>query len=619
MKNIVLVDSENNFLGKKFIKTENFVKRNIKQHKVEKKDFLDVIKLINTIGYEADILKYNEKTNDFIMCHPNNFSKFASYLIRDYTPTVFITKDLINRGIDEVFPDFKKTFYRDLLNRTEQGEKFKIKLKFYEDKKLLYSFNQSLTKYKDYILILTAPQEEFELNNPQDYSLFDSSQQGMAIIQDQKFVKINQSFQTITNFTQEELKEKNINQLMNRYLKKNEKKEWNDIYNSLLNHEIPYYEHEIENPIEDTYFNSYCICENYNGKPALFLTIIDITESKRSEKRANTLMTETEQVAYVFWDSINYYTWTNQIYDILEIKPGIFSKQDNILASFMNEANREKLDLAEREAYINFSDFRIKSKVDVNSGTKDILIYGKFFTTNTEGVETFIGYVQDITDKIKIDKLEEELDEKEVLLKEVHHRIQNNLQIILSLLKLDTRYNPNNPDEIIDSTQARIRTMSLIHEQIYQSSDLSHVNIKEYLNNQVINLFDFYNVKNINFTINVANTEIGMEYATPIALILNEMILNTIKYAFPNHEEDTEGNIEIDLQKIGNTIRLIYTDDGIGLPENININSSTTLGFTIINDLVKQLEGKFNKLECQGTGYLIEFRMDDKNQVYKRN
>jgi two-component sensor histidine kinase len=161
--------------------------------------------------------------------------------------------------------------------------------------------------------------------------------------------------------------------------------------------------------------------------------------------------------------------------------------------------------------------------------------------------------------------------------------------------------------------------MSLIHEQIYQSSDLSHVNIKEYLNNQVINLFDFYNVKNINFTINVANTEIGMEYATPIALILNEMILNTIKYAFPNHEEDTEGNIEIDLQKIGNTIRLIYTDDGIGLPENININSSTTLGFTIINDLVKQLEGKFNKLECQGTGYLIEFRMDDKNQVYKRN
>ena len=120
--------------------------------------------------------------------------------------------------------------------------------------------------------------------------------------------------------------------------------------------------------------------------------------------------------------------------------------------------------------------------------------------------------------------------------------------------------------------------------------------------------------KNINRIVNVVNTEIGMDYATPLGLIINEMIVNTIKYAFPNGEG---GNLEIDLEKLGNKIKLYVTDDGIGLPEDLDISTSPTLGLTIINSLVEQLEGTFKKLDCKGTGYIIEFEINPRTKDYK--
>jgi len=612
MKNTILMDSEKNFLEKKFIK-DDFIKWDIKEEKFESEDFSETIDLFKKLNYEIDILKYNEKTDDFIMIYTENLSNLIAFLLNENKPPAYINKYIINRELDKVFPTFKYSYYRDLINRTQNDENFNVFLNMYEDKKLIYRFNQKFTFYKNHILVLTKPVKDLELNNPTDYSLFESSHQGMGIIQDNKYVKVNQNFLNITNIPINEIIGQPFDIRQDNY-ESSDGLKISEIHEKLLNREIPYYEREVHDKIKDKYYKTYMICENYNEKPAIFLTLIDMTNFMQLEKRTNELMKETDKVAYVFWDNINNYNWTNQIYDILEIQPGSFKPQDNILPKYMDEEHRNELERVENEAYLNFSDFRLPTKINVTSGEKDIVVYGKFFTTNTEGIETYIGYVQDISDKVKRNELEEELDEKEILLKEVHHRIKNNLQIILSLLKLDTRYKHDAKDEIIDSTQARIRTMAIVHEQIYQSSDLAHVNIKEYLDNQINSLFNLYSPQNINRIVNVVNTEIGMDYATPLGLIINEMIVNTIKYAFPNGEG---GNLEIDLEKLGNKIKLYVTDDGIGLPEDLDISTSPTLGLTIINSLVEQLEGTFKKLDCKGTGYIIEFEINPRTKDYK--
>ncbi|MFZ2054245.1 MAG: histidine kinase dimerization/phosphoacceptor domain -containing protein [Candidatus Aminicenantales bacterium] len=220
-----------------------------------------------------------------------------------------------------------------------------------------------------------------------------------------------------------------------------------------------------------------------------------------------------------------------------------------------------------------------------------------------------IEYVRDITErKMAEDRLQASLQEKEVLLREIHHRVKNNMQVISSLLNLQSRHIQNPAVmEMFKESQRRIRSMALIHERLYQSSDLSRIEFSQYLRSLATHLFHSYQVDSsrIQLRIEAEEVHLNINTAIPCGLIVNELISNALKHAFP---EGRSGYLDLDLHKVtGDGYVLRVKDDGVGLPENLDFRKTETLGMQIVSTLVDQIEGRL-VLECRsGTGFTLEF------------
>ncbi len=225
-------------------------------------------------------------------------------------------------------------------------------------------------------------------------------------------------------------------------------------------------------------------------------------------------------------------------------------------------------------------------------------------------VVSVIYISRDITERKKAEKIiEDSLHEKETLLREIHHRVKNNMQIISSLLLLQSE---NIIDQkyldIFNDSNNRILSMSLIHEKLYQSENLAQINIQEYINDLVSNLMSSYGGKgNAELELNVDNIPLNINYAVPCGLILNELITNSIKYAFP---KDRHGKIKIVFQKMdGNLIHFSVSDDGIGIPRNMDIRNTKSLGMHLITMLAEnQLHGEIILNRERGTEFPINFK-----------
>ncbi len=217
------------------------------------------------------------------------------------------------------------------------------------------------------------------------------------------------------------------------------------------------------------------------------------------------------------------------------------------------------------------------------------------------------GMDRDITErKLAEDKIKASLQEKETLLKEIHHRVKNNLQIISSLLRLQSRHiEDQQAIELVSESQNRVRSMALVHEQLYQSSNLAEVDLQKYIQTLTSNLLRSYSINScrVHLTIDVEPIALGVDLAIPCGLIINELISNCLKYAFPEHRK---GEIRVSLHRKGKkSFILTIRDDGIGLPENLDLHSTDTLGLQLVHRLTKQLGG-IVELNCdQGTEFKI--------------
>lgn len=234
---------------------------------------------------------------------------------------------------------------------------------------------------------------------------------------------------------------------------------------------------------------------------------------------------------------------------------------------------------------------------------------------NEEGrpIKTY-GTNQDITEiKTAENKIKESLMEKEVLLKEIHHRVKNNLQIISSLLNLQTRYVEGEETiNILKESQNRVKTMAIVHEKLYQSANLKDIDLKEYIENLVSDLFYSYGVKRgtIDLQIHVENLKMDIDTAIPCGLIINELVTNSLKYAFPpayGSEFKNKGIIKIELKRLQDKLELIAADNGRGLPEYVDMENVETLGLKMVNILTNQLGGTLKLDRAGGTEFRIIF------------
>ena len=207
-------------------------------------------------------------------------------------------------------------------------------------------------------------------------------------------------------------------------------------------------------------------------------------------------------------------------------------------------------------------------------------------------------------------QLKDSLDEKEILLREIHHRVKNNMQVISGLLMLQEEFsNDAKISDLIKESQNRIASMALIHEKLYRSENLSKIDFKDYVEDLVSGLFESYGIteSKVGLRINAENISMGIDIAIPCGLIINELISNSLKHAFPSGEK---GEIEISLRSTDdNMIELLARDNGVGIPEGIDFRKTESLGLHIVNILVEnQLHGEITMNKNKGTEFRIRFR-----------
>ena len=250
-------------------------------------------------------------------------------------------------------------------------------------------------------------------------------------------------------------------------------------------------------------------------------------------------------------------------------------------------------------------EFRIRG-----SGGRTKWIRARVFRilNNRGEVYRVAGIAEDITErKIAEDQIKESLEEKSILLKEIHHRVKNNLQVICSLLNLQSGFIKDAEAlELFNESQNRIKTMAMIHERLYRSKDLSRIDFGEYTRNLVESLFRSYGVNgNIKLGLNIVDVSFAVDTAVPCGLIINELVSNALKYAFPG---GGSGEISIDLHRAherGFTLRV--ADNGVGIPQNLDWRNTTSLGLRLVNILAKQLGASVELAGGEGTAFTLTF------------
>jgi PAS domain S-box-containing protein len=225
-------------------------------------------------------------------------------------------------------------------------------------------------------------------------------------------------------------------------------------------------------------------------------------------------------------------------------------------------------------------------------------------------VTQIITVIRDIGKKKEVESLKlKNAEQKEILLREIHHRVKNNLAIVISLMDMQIRNNPNPTFvKMARDVELRIRSMALIHEHLYKSDELDRVSLNQYLNALATLITRTYNNWNIDLVSNLEDVDVKIETAMPLGLIVNEILTNACKYAFIDRQK---GEINIDLRGEGSDSELYcltIKDDGIGLPEGFSIEEQSSLGMFIIKLLAEQINAKLIITNHQGTSFNIIFK-----------
>lgn len=316
------------------------------------------------------------------------------------------------------------------------------------------------------------------------------------------------------------------------------------------------------------------------------------------------------------------------------VQDAIFTKNKNREYTYVNEAAAKMMNLTveqiigkKAEDIFLPEDYRqIKEVDDLNfqgrvvNDTKKISIGNrvKYLHTSQNPIMNqqneiigISGIVKDITENIiSENKIKQLLEEKELLLKEVHHRIKNNIISMESILSLHANSIQNTDTlPIINDAISRVRTMRLIYEKLLLTIDYQNIPIKSYIEELINLLLSLYPMtKNISFELDIDNISFSPKQIQSIGIILNEILTNILKYAFINLDS---GIVKISLKKFDEKISLIVQDNGNGFPKNFNANNSASLGLILIKAMCEQLHGTCKFTNNNGAKIFIEFNIFD--------
>lgn len=533
------------------------------------------------------------------------------------TPSVIIGKKRFKGILDSLKE--KGTYTGEVTAADKNGDEFTTTLS-------AFALRKNGLKPTNYVYILRnitkGEHADIELKKSENKyrQLVENSLQAIVIIQDFKIVYTNKSFSSIFGYTIDELLSFTPKETMNIVHPDDQELVWGNLKKRLVGLDIPpHYQFKgVSKDGRTKILDLFASKTEFEGKPAIQGFLIDITDQveaqeniKKRTKFIETILNNLPLGIAVNEINSGKSTFVNK--EFQEISGWTKEKIQNVRKFFektLNNpeqgkdiSNKIKSDIKDKKPENLFWD-----SIELESKTGD----KRYLSTKTIPLydqDLIILTVQDITERITADKqIQSSLKEKEILLREIHHRVKNNLQTISSLLDLQAE-SIKDPAALgaFRSSQSRIRSMALIHERLYKSKDLSRIKAQEYL----INLIDYLEATydsqagNIKLKTNVQNIMLNIDTAIPCGLIVNELVSNSMKYAFPGKQA---GTIEVSLLvSSNNIISLCVKDDGIGIPADITIENSASLGLQLVHLLAKQIYGTLKTERKNGTRVEIMF------------
>jgi PAS domain S-box-containing protein len=273
-------------------------------------------------------------------------------------------------------------------------------------------------------------------------------------------------------------------------------------------------------------------------------------------------------------------------------------------------ANKDNFEELQRKEYIRYEDLPLETA----DGRKIAVEFvSNVYMVNDKKV--IQCNIRDITERTKMaDQIEASLAEKETLLKEIHHRVKNNLQIITSMLNMQIRKTADPPTVVaLQDSQNRVRSMALVHEHLYKGTDLSHINLRNYMSALGNGLFQSYEAANrgIRLDIDIRDIYVGINASVPLGLITNELITNSLKYAFKGKKD---GKISITATEDPQALTFVVADNGVGMPEGIMLENQTSLGLRLVSLLIGQIHGTVAIDRTEGTKFTFTIPKPAENQ-----
>jgi PAS domain S-box-containing protein len=349
-----------------------------------------------------------------------------------------------------------------------------------------------------------------------------------------------------------------------------------------------------------------------------FVAVFDnITGRKRaeealreSEARLRLAMDAAKAGAWE-WDLRTYENvWSEELYKVYGLEPGSCKPSYEAWRQIVHPGDRPRAEQTVREAASRGTDLNVEFRVVDRDGTERWLMSrGRPLRDGNGKIVRYIGIVLDITERRRAEEaLRSSLEEKTALLREVHHRVKNNLQIVASLLNLQaSRIRNRQVLETLHDTQSRVRSMALLHEALYRSDNLAKLDFSAYVDQLCGHVSRSFGAEagRVKLTVSVADVNLGIDQAIPCGLIINELVTNAFKHAFP---KGRAGQVAVALEH-GPEGRIVLSvgDNGVGLPPEMDDGHTDTLGLKIVGNLARQLSGNVDVIRGKGTLYRVLF------------
>ena len=575
----------------------------------------EIKEFLSNLGEEIYILLPYNDGEDFYLKYFNHLEYFKE------GDNNFKIGTLISHtvGRNDEENNFVKMFQE--LYRT--GEKKTGILKYMND-------DGKLLKYIDYHYfmmgdkIVTIHGDKTEIKMYRDGTLNDEDL-GVAILQDGKFAELNEKYAKYVHKTRKQMlgSEYSLQGLSPETRERIRREIKLLSQQKKVSYKVPLTSYNDDGSIR-FFLNAEGSYISYDDRPAVLIKLKDLTQQEIAKNRIETSPDSKTQLKYTFESlakdsktAISYgiypdkFIISDNFYDIIEDESRSYPFNREVIRDFLLGEDLELYNsmidsLSPANPEVEFTTSIMTLKLNI----RYIRHHIKRVYDSQGNAKCYVSSHQDITDdalytnllKKQIFEKNEVIKDKDIQIKEAHHNIKNSLNILLSLIRME-EHNHVPAEEIMENTKTHLKSISVMHEKIYQSENLVELELKEYIDSIVESLFDIYSSK-IQYISKVEDIKLNAKQAKSLGLIVNELINNTVKYAFP---DDNPGKVEIRIGRLDKKIEVEYRDSGVGIPDSVDFDHPTSLGLTVIQNLTKQLDGKIEYTYDNGACINIVF------------